>query len=194
MEQEHFGFWDRILRIDLTQQSIRVEQPGERLFRIYMGGRNLALHYLLNELKPGVDPLGPENKLIFMTSVVTGAPIAGQGRHTAASISPLTGGLADSQCGGWWGAELKFAGYDGIILEGRSPKPVYILIEDENVQILPAEDLWGKTTGEVEDILKSVTPKRRACCRSARQAKTGCAMPISPPTCATSTGAAGWGR
>jgi aldehyde:ferredoxin oxidoreductase len=160
MEQEHFGFWDRILRIDLTQQSIRVEQPGERLFRIYMGGRNLALHYLLTELKPGIDPLGPENKLIFMTSVVTGAPIAGQARHTAAALSPLTGGLADSQCGGWWGAELKFSGHDGIILEGRSPKPVYILIEDEKVQILPADDLWGKTTGDVEDILNDRYTKK----------------------------------
>jgi aldehyde:ferredoxin oxidoreductase len=160
MEQEHFGFWDRILRIDLIQQSIRVEQPGERLFRIYMGGRNLALHYLLTELKPGTDPLGPENKLIFMTSVVTGAPIAGQARHTAAALSPLTGGLADSQCGGWWGAELKFSGHDGIILEGRSPTPVYILIEDENVQILPADDLKGKTTGEVEDILNERHTKK----------------------------------
>jgi aldehyde:ferredoxin oxidoreductase len=160
MEQEHCGFWDRILRIDLTQQSIRVEQPGERLFRIYIGGRNLALHYLLTELKPGIDPLGPENKLIFMTSVVTGTPIAGQARHTAAALSPLTGGLADSQCGGWWGAELKFSGHDGIILEGRSPKPVYILIEDENIQILPAEDLRGKTTGEVEDILNGRHTKK----------------------------------
>ena len=73
-----------------------------------------------------------------MTSVVTGAPISGQGRHTAAALSPLTGGLADSQCGGWWGAELKFAGWDGIIFEGRSPGPVYLSIQDDEVEILPA--------------------------------------------------------
>jgi aldehyde:ferredoxin oxidoreductase len=160
MEQEFGGFWNRILRIDLTKKTIKIERPGPRLYRIYMGGRNLALHYLLTELNPGVDPLSPENKLIFMTSVVTGAPIAGQARHTAASLSPLTGGLADSQCGGWWGAELKFTGHDGIILEGRSPDPVYILIEDEKVKILPAEDLWGKVTGEVEDILNERHTKK----------------------------------
>lgn len=160
MEQEFSGFWNRILRIDLTKKTIKIEEPGPRLYRIYMGGRNLALHYLLTELNPGVDPLSPENKLIFMTSVVTGTPIAGQARHTAASLSPLTGGLADSQCGGWWGAELKFTGHDGIILEGRSPDPVYILIEDEKVQILPAVDLWGKVTGEVEDILNERHTKK----------------------------------
>ena len=78
------------------------------------------LHFLLTEISPETTPLSPENKLLFMTSVVTGAPISGQARHTASAISPLTGGLADSQCGGWWGPELKFAGWDGIIIEGRS--------------------------------------------------------------------------
>jgi aldehyde:ferredoxin oxidoreductase len=87
-------------------------------------GRQQAYEHLLSEIPAGTAPLSPENKLVFMTSVVTGAPISGQGRHTAAALSPLTGGLADSQCGGWWGAELKFAGYDGIIVEGRAAAPV----------------------------------------------------------------------
>ena len=120
MEQQYAGYWGRILRIDLSTGESRVEQLDPLLYRRYMGGRNLALHYLLSELPVGIDPLSPQNMLIFMTSVLTGAPVAGQGRHTGAALSPLTGGLADSQCGGYWGAELKFAGYDGIIIQGRA--------------------------------------------------------------------------
>lgn len=154
MEQEFCGFWNRILRVNLTTGKTDVVHIDPKLFRVYMGGRNLALHFLLKELKPTCEALSPENKLIFMTSVVTGAPISGQGRHTAASISPLTGGLADSQCGGWWGAELKFAAWDGIIIEGKSDKKVYLLIEDEKVQLLSADQIWGKFTRDAQDWLK----------------------------------------
>jgi len=154
MEQKYCGFWGRILRIDLTSGKVQVEEPEPLVYRRYMGGRNLALHFLLREIAPGTDPLSPENKLVLMTSVVTGAPISGQARHTCAAISPLTGGLADSQCGGWWGAELKFAGYDGLIVEGRAAEPVYIYIQDEKVEILPAQALWGKQTGDVQDALR----------------------------------------
>ncbi len=153
MEQRYNGFWGRILRINLTDSSIMVEDLEPILYRKYMGGRNLALYFLLRELPKNLDPLSPENKLVFTTSITTGAPISGQGRHTAAALSPLTGGLADSQCGGWWGAELKFAGYDGLVIEGKSAKPVYILIEDDKVKILPADHLWGKCTGEVQSLL-----------------------------------------
>lgn len=153
MEQKFNGFWGRVLRIDLTTGQISVDDLDPKLYRRHMGGRNLALHFLLNELPAGIDALSPENKLVFMTSVMTGAPVSGQGRHTAAGLSPLTGGLADSQCGGWWGAELKFATFDGLIVEGKSSSPVYVLIEDEQIQILPADDLWGKTTGEVQRTL-----------------------------------------
>jgi aldehyde:ferredoxin oxidoreductase len=155
MEQRYDGFWGRILRVDLTSGSTAFEDLDPRCYRLYMGGRNLALHFLINEVPAGTRPFDPENRLIFMTSVATGSPIAGQGRHTAAALSPLTGGLADSQCGGWWGAEMKFTGIDGIILTGRSPTPVYLWIEDDRIQILPADDLWGKETGDVEDLLRS---------------------------------------
>ncbi|MCL4559172.1 MAG: aldehyde ferredoxin oxidoreductase family protein [Chloroflexi bacterium] len=154
MEQTFNGFWNRILRVNLSTGQVNVEAPGEKVYRRYLGGRNLALYYLIRELAPGTDPLAPENKLVLMTSVVTGAPISGQARHTCAALSPLTGGLADSQCGGWWGPELKFAGYDGIIIEGRSPQPVFLYIQDETVELRPAAHLWGKVTGEVEDILR----------------------------------------
>jgi aldehyde:ferredoxin oxidoreductase len=154
MEQKYAGFWGRILRFDLAARQTNIVEPDPLLYRRYMGGRNLALHFLLHELEPGIDLLSPENKLVFMTSVVTGAPISGQGRHTAAAISPLTGGLADSQCGGWWGAELKFCGWDGIILEGRAASKSYLLIEDEKVSLLAADDLSGKETGEVQKTLR----------------------------------------
>ncbi len=158
MDQLHFGYWNRILRVDLSNQEWQVEEPGPEVYRRYIGGRSLALYFFLRETSPGLDPLGPENKLIFMTSPTTGAPISGQGRHTVLCKSPLTGGLADSQSGGWWGAELKFAGWDGIIVEGASAKPVYLLIEDQEVQVLSAEHLWGKTTGEVQNLLLEAHP------------------------------------
>ena len=144
MEQKQAGYWGRILRINLTTGNQTVVELDPKVYRKYFGGRNLALHFLLNELQPGIDPLSPENKLVLMTSPVTGAPIAGQGRHTAAALSPLTGGLGDSQCGGWWGAELKFASWDGIIIEGQASSPVYLSIVDEQVQILPGRSSVGQ--------------------------------------------------
>ncbi len=155
MEQRYCGFWGRILRINLTTGETGIEELDPGLYRTYMGGRNLALHFLLRELPRNVEPLSPTNKLILMTAVTTGAPVSGQARHTAAAASPLTGGLADSQCGGWWGAELKFAGWDGIIIEGRAAEKVYICIEDEQVRILPAGELWGQETGQVQKMLRS---------------------------------------
>lgn len=153
MEQEYCGFWGRILRVDLTTGATSVEKPDSKIYRQYMGGSSLASYFLLHELPPKTDPLSPENILIFTTSPVTGSPISGQARHTAVSRSPLSGTIADSQCGGWWGVELKFAGWDGIIIKGASSQPVYLYIEDDQVQILSADTLWGKTTGEVQDLL-----------------------------------------
>lgn len=156
------GFWGKFIRIDLTTRQMRIEQLDSLLYRKYLGGRNLALHFLLKEIPRGADPLGVENKLVITTSILTGAPISGQGRHTAAALSPLTGGLADSQCGGWWGAELKFAGYDGLILEGKADHPIYINILDGQVEILDAAHLWGKCTGDVQAILQEThTQKAR---------------------------------
>jgi len=153
MEQRYPGFWGRILRVDLSTGQTRFEDLDPRLYRLYMGGRSMALHFLIRELAPATRPLDPEVPLVLMTSVATGSPIAGQGRHTAASLSPLTGGLADSQCGGWWGAEMKFTGIDGMIITGQSAQPVYLWIHDDHVEILPAEDLTGKETADAQDIL-----------------------------------------
>jgi len=160
VDQSNFGFWNRILRVNLSRGEWQAEQPGPQVYRRYIGGRTLALYFFLRETSPGLDPLGAENKLIFVTSPTTGTPISGQARHTVLCKSPLTGGLADSQSGGWWGAELKFAGWDGIIVEGASAEPVYLYINDQEVKILSAGHLWGKTTGEVQQILLETHPEK----------------------------------
>ncbi len=159
MEQEKFGYWGRILRVDLSRGDWRSETLPDSVYRRYVGGRSLALYFYLREAPAGLDPLGPQNLLIFMTSPTTGAPISGQARHTVLCKSPLTGGVADSQSGGWWGVELKFAGWDGIVISGASREPVYLLIEDEKVQILSAAHLWGKNTGEVQEIIAGELPQ-----------------------------------
>ena len=119
------GYNGKILRVDLTSGSLREEEPGEAIYRTYMGGSALSLYYLLKELRPGTDPLGPENKLIFMSSAISGVPIAGLTRYTVAARSPLTGAFGEAEAGGFWGPELKLSGFDGVIVEGSSKQPVY---------------------------------------------------------------------
>ena len=149
-----FGYMGKILHVDLTSGKIEVEEPGESLYRTYMGGSALALHYLLKMLSPGVDPLGPENVLVLSVGVLTGAPIGGLSRVMANAKSPLTGAIGDAQGGGFWPAELKFAGYDAIIVTGKSPKPVYLWIHDGEAELRDASHLWGKVTGEAEATIR----------------------------------------
>jgi aldehyde:ferredoxin oxidoreductase len=148
------GYNGKILRVNLTEGKIAEETPEDIVYRLYMGGSALSLYYLLKEQKPGVDPLGPDNKLIFMSSVVSGAPLAGLTRYTVAARSPLTGAFGEAEAGGFWGPELKIAGFDGIIFEGRSPKPVYLWIKDGEAEIRGASQLWGKDTGEVQQMIR----------------------------------------
>jgi aldehyde:ferredoxin oxidoreductase len=144
----------KILHVDLTQRKIWVEEPPESFYRKYGGGGAMGLFYILKEMPRGVDALAPENILTLFLGVPTGLPISGQSRMTANARSPLTGAIGDSQCGGFFPAELKFAGFDGIVLRGRSPAPVYLWINDGQVEIRDAGHLWGKLTGETEDLIK----------------------------------------
>lgn len=148
------GYNGKILRVNLSNGAISVEEPEESFYRRYIGGRGFVSYYLLKELKGDEDPLGPENKLIFATGTITGATLAGAGRNSVGAKSPLTGGYGDGEVGGYWGAELKHAGYDAIIVEGKAEKPVYLWIQDGKVEIKDAGHIWGKTTGEVETIIK----------------------------------------
>ena len=144
----------KILRVDLTKGELKTEILAENLYRKYLGGSSLASYFLLKELKKGVDPLGPENMLVFTCSVVTGTTVPGASRFTAAAKSPLTGGFAEAEAGGWWAPELKWAGYDAIIIKGVSPKPVYLWIHNDQVELRAAEHLTGRDTGEVEQIIR----------------------------------------
>ncbi len=148
------GYNGKILHVDLTHKKISVEEPGEAFYRKYMGGSAMAMHYILNEMPANADPLGAENVLVLALSVLTGSPISGQSRMTAAAKSPLTGAIGDSQGGGYFPAELKFAGFDAIVIKGKAAKPVYLWINDGNYELRDAEHLWGKITGEVEMSLK----------------------------------------
>lgn len=147
------GYAGKILHVDLTSGSLDIEEPPEDLYRKYMGGSALGLYYLFKNTPAGADPYGPENTLAFMLAGITGAPIAGQSRATVVAKSPLTGGVGDSQAGGFWPAELKFAGFDGIVIRGISPKPVYLWINQGEVELRDADHLWGKTTRQVDEML-----------------------------------------
>lgn len=142
------SFHNRILRVDLTAGTSTVERPGEVYFRRYVGGWNIIADVLLREVPAGADPLGPENKLVFAGGVLTGLPISGASRNAVGAKSPLTGAFGAAEVGGFWGAELKHAGFDAVIVEGRSEKPVYLWIEDGEIEIRDASHLWGMTTKE----------------------------------------------
>ena len=125
------GYLNKILRVNLTDKKIKDEKFGDAVLKKYLGGQGLGTRILYDELKPEVDPLGPDNKLLFMTGPLTGIVSS---KFEVLAKSPLTMGIGDANSGGFWGPELKFAGYDGIIVEGASPDPVYITIFDNSAE------------------------------------------------------------
>ncbi len=145
----------KVLHVNLTEERTWVETPSEEFYRKYGGGSAMGTYYLLKEMPPKLDAFSPDNVLTFFLGPATGLPISGQSRMSASAKSPLTGAVGDSQCGGFFPAEMKWAGYDGIVIRGRSPKPVYLWIKNGDVEIRDASHIWGKTTGETEDILKA---------------------------------------
>ena len=137
-----FGWKGKILRVDLSTGNRSVEDMRGDLNRDYIGGRGAGLKILFDEIDPKIDPLGPENKLIFATGPLVGIGVPAGGRYIVVSKSPLSGGIANPCCGGYFGPNLKFAGYDFLIIEGRSPDPVYVYIRDDTVELRPAGQLW----------------------------------------------------
>jgi len=148
------GYAGRILHVDLGQGTIEVERPPESFYRKYLGGSAMGMHYILNQVQAGTDPLGPENVLTLMIGVPTGAAISGQSRMSANALSPLTDGIGDSQCGGFFPAEMKFSGFDGAVITGQAKEPVYLWLHDGQAEIRPAGHLWGKATAEAEDLIR----------------------------------------
>lgn len=149
-----YGYTGKILHVDLTRGSLEVEEPPESFYRKYMGGSAMGLYYILRDMPPGVEATSPGNILTLMLSVTTGASISGQSRLNANAKSPLSGGIGDSQSGGFFPAELKFAGFDGIVIRGRSKKPVYLAILHGEAALHDASHLLGKVTGEVDELLR----------------------------------------
>ena len=149
------GWQKKVLRVNLTTGSSSVEPLNMEWANDYLGERGLASKYLMEEMDPKADAMSPENVLIFATGPLTGTMASTSGRFAVVTKGPLTNAIACSNSGGKFGAELKFAGYDMLILEGRSPVPVYLHIVNDSVEILPADGLWGSTVWQTEDWIKA---------------------------------------
>jgi len=159
---QRYGSWGRILRVDLTGRTTSVEEMDGPTFRRNPGGRALIAHYLLREVPVGADALSPDNVLVFAMGVLTGTPLSGASRHAVGAKSPISGGFGEAEVGGFWGAELKRAGWDGIVVTGAASSPVYLFIRDDQVEIRDAAHLWGLEVMDTEETLKAEVGERLA--------------------------------
>ena len=144
------GTHGKILHVDLTLGETRGEHPPEEFYRLLVGGRAVIAYLLLRDLPKGTDALSPDNLLIFAPGIMQGTSFPGAGRHAVGGKSPLTGALGSSEAGGWWGHEFKRAGFDALVVRGRAESPVYLWIHDGEVEIRPADHLWGQATAPVQ--------------------------------------------
>jgi aldehyde:ferredoxin oxidoreductase len=160
-----FAWHGKILRVNLTTGSINSEDIDPNITKDYIGGRGWAAYYMLKEVDPGVDPYSAKNKLIMATGPLTGTPAPTGNRYMVVTKSPLTGGLANSNSGGYYPLEMKLTGYDMFIFEGCADKPVYLWVHDDKAELRSAEHLWGKNVPETEDLLLMETDsKARVAC------------------------------
>jgi aldehyde:ferredoxin oxidoreductase len=143
-----------VYHVDLTRGTVRTETVPDDVYRQYPGGSALAAYLLMKQIPKGADPLGPDNVLVMAVSPLTGLAISGQSRMTACARSPLTGAIGDSQCGGFFPAEMRNAGAEAIVFTGQSPEPVYLFLKDGRAELRPAKHLWGKDTAEADRLLK----------------------------------------
>ncbi|HAX71079.1 MAG TPA: aldehyde ferredoxin oxidoreductase [Anaerolineae bacterium] len=160
-----YGWHLKILRVNLTTHKVTTEDVDPKIARDYLGGRGWAIHYLYKEMNPAVDPLSPENMLIFATGPLTATPAPTGNRYMVVTKSPLTGALAHSNSGGEFPTWMKRTGFDLFIFEGRASEPVYVLVNENQVEVRSAAHVWGKDTHETTDILKAETSQeaRVAC-------------------------------
>lgn len=147
----------KVLRVNLTEGTVSEEPLNMQWATEYIGQRGLATRYLVEETDPSVDPLSPENMMIMATGPLTGTAVSTGGRYSVITKSPLTGAIACSNSGGFFGAEMKSAGWDMIIFQGKSPTPVMLNIVNESAELQPADDLWGKTVWEVDEMIHART-------------------------------------
>ena len=149
-----YGYAGKLLRIDLSTGKVSTEETQPEILRKFLGGVGYAAKLLYEEMSAGTDPLAPENKLVFTTGPLTGTGAPGSGFAEVCCKSPLTGIWAESRCGGEWGGNLKKAGYDFLVIEGEAREPKYIVIDNDKVEIRPAEKLKGKTTSQKDRLIK----------------------------------------
>ncbi len=154
-----FGYWGKLLRIDLTDGNITTEDIDEEIIGSYMGAKGIGAYYFCKEVKKGVDPLSPENKVILSTGPFQGTSISSTGRFAVITKSPLSGIFLDTYCGGWFAHSLKRCGYDLVIIEGKADEPSYISIENDEASVKNAFGFWGRTTSETEDTLRELEGK-----------------------------------
>jgi len=164
------GYTGRILHVDLTHRKIEIQEQDEAFYRTYLGGRGIGYHYLMKMVAPGTDALAAENILVLATGVMTGTPLAASCRFAAVGKSPLTGTAGESEAAGFFGPELKQAGFDAVVLKGRSHTPVYLAINDDQAEIKDASHLWQLGAKEVEDAIREELGSRKI-----RVAQTGLA-------------------
>ena len=155
------GVFGRYVEVDLSTGAIEERGIPEQWWELHLGGRGLAARLVWAHTAPGTAPLSPENALVFATGPLQGTGLAGAGRHVVASISPKTRALSDSYAGGFWGHELGRSGYDALVVRGQAARPVYLLVDQGKAELRDASDLWGKFTGDVEQILKARYPGAR---------------------------------
>jgi len=169
------GWTGQILRVNLIAGTVTPEALNMQWAQEFLGQRGLATKYLCEEIDPACDALGPDNELIMATGPLTGTPAATGGRYSVITKSPLTGAVACSNSGGFIGAEMKNAGWDMIIFEGRSPQPVYLYVENDRAELMPADDLWGQSVWKTDEMLhaKHQDPQLRIACVG-RSAEQGC--------------------
>jgi aldehyde:ferredoxin oxidoreductase len=154
-EQEYFGYAGHILYIDLSRERIEEKRLNIQDIDTFLGGIGLATKIVIDEIPdPMIDPFSPDNVLVFMTGPLTGSPVYGGSRYVVAAKSPLTMAWGETHIAGYWGPELKKAGFDGIVIKGKATSPVYIYINDRNVEIRDASKLWGLDVFTVDEAIK----------------------------------------
>jgi aldehyde:ferredoxin oxidoreductase len=165
-----YGYTGKILQVDLSNQKIEVEEKDEAFYRSYLGGRGIGYHYLMQDVPVQTDPFSPENILVLATGVMTGAPLPAACRFAAVGKSPLTGTAGESEAAGFFGPELKMAGFDAVVFKGRAEKPVYLWVTESKAQIKDAAHLAELGAREVEDAIRDEMGSKKI-----RVAQTGLA-------------------
>ncbi len=169
-----------LLRVDLSTREVKKEVIPEQILRDYIGGRGVGTKLLMDNMDPRVDALAPANPLIFATGPVTGTYAPTGGRYMVVTKSPLTGGVASSNSGGYWGPALRYAGYEYVMIEGAAKEPVYLYINDDTVEVRDARHLWGKIVDDTENMVREAThPEARVACigpGGENLARTACVM------------------